>query len=130
MTRNVAAVLIVVSIIGGLKGAEWLYDEVTGNDEVIDSQDWENREFMNRKAIQGLQLGTPIAEITESMGTADFNEIVLSGESKYQVLFYRTQRTVEDGMTTKDECTPLVFSEQSLIGWGHDFFDTIQEPQV
>ncbi|MEM0912683.1 MAG: DUF3192 domain-containing protein [Pseudomonadota bacterium] len=125
MSRNVIAVLVVISAIGGIKGAQWLYNEATGGNEVIDSQNWENRELMNRKAIQSLQLGAPLVQITELMGTADFNEIMLSGEEKYQVLFYRTQRTTEDGMTTKDECTPLIFSGQVLVGWGHDFFNSL-----
>ncbi len=128
MSRNVIAVLVVLSAIGGIKGVQWVYDEATGNNEASIYQDWEDRELMNRQAIQELQLGTSLTQITEKMGTADFNEIVLGKEDddvKYQVLFYRTQRTTEDGMTTKDECTPLVFSEQALVGWGHDFFDSL-----
>jgi hypothetical protein len=34
------------------------------------------------------------------------------------VLFYRTHRRDGDGVTTKDECTPLVFKNGLLIGWG------------
>ncbi len=126
MNRNVAAVVIVVSLIGGVKGTQWVYNEISGNSDVIDSQDWESRELINRNAIQNLQLGAPLAEITKNMGTADFNEILLNGSDKYQVLYYRTQRTTEDGMTTKDECTPLVFDQSGLVGWGHDFFNSLQ----
>lgn len=125
MNRNVAAVVIVLSLIGGVKGTQWLYGEITGNNYAIDSQDWEDRELINRRAIQKLQLGAPISDITDNMGTADFNEIIQSGDERYQVLYYRTQRTVEDGMTTKDECTPLIFSGQVLVGWGHEYFNSL-----
>ena len=35
-----------------------------------------------------------------------------------QVLFYRTHHQKSDGKTTKDECTPLVFKQNRLTGWG------------
>lgn len=126
MSRNVVAVLVVIVLIGGIKGTQWLYDEISKSNDTIDAQDWQSRELINRKAIQVLQLGTSITQIADSMGTADFNEIVISGDDTYQVLFYRTQRTIEDGMTTKDECTPLVFKDQNLVGWGQDFFNSLQ----
>ncbi len=125
MNRNVVAIVVVLSAIAGVKGTQFLYNEISGNSEVIDSQDWESRELINRRAIQSLQMGAPLSQITENMGTADFNEILKSGNENYQVLYYRTQRTTEDGMTTKDECTPLVFSGQVLVGWGHEFFNSL-----
>ena len=42
----------------------------------------------------------------------------MSGLSVYEVLFFRTHRTHSDGETTKDECTPLVFRDGVLIGFG------------
>jgi hypothetical protein len=35
-----------------------------------------------------------------------------------QVLYYRTRRVDDDGITTKNECTPLVFINNELVGWG------------
>ena len=125
MSRNVVAVIVVLSVITGIKGAEWLYDETVGSTILIDSQDWEDREVLNRKAIQKLEIGATLASVTDLMGTADFNEIVLKEDEKYQILYYRTQRTVEDGLTTKDECTPLIFNNRELVGWGNDYVSAI-----
>lgn len=125
MSRNLVAVLIVAGLIGGIKGSEWLYSQFTSGNMAVDSQDWEERELTNRRAVQQRKLGENLDDITNIMGTADFNEVVLSGEKKFHVLFYRTHRTAGDGITTKDECTPLVFENQVLVGWGHDFFKSL-----
>jgi hypothetical protein len=34
------------------------------------------------------------------------------------VLLYRTRLVREDGRTTRDETTPLVFVDGELVGWG------------
>lgn len=89
---------------------------------------WEAREKNNRQHIQSLQVGISFADITEKMGIADFNELSLKGSEQYQILYYRTQRKQPDGITTKDECTPLIFKENSLIGWGQDYLKSMQQP--
>jgi len=48
----------------------------------------------------------------------DFNELFEKQDGTYRVLYYRTQKTMGDGITTKDECTPLVFRNGELVGWG------------
>ena len=47
-----------------------------------------------------------------------FNELFEKQDGTYRVLYYRTQKTMGDGITTKDECTPLVFRNGNLVGWG------------
>lgn len=123
MSRNVVAILVVLSIFTGLKGAQWLYNEVVDSNTDVDSQNWEDRELSNRKAIQNLRIGDSIDNVSANMGTADFNEIKPIGDKRYQVLYFRTHRAAGDGITTKDECTPLVFEHSTLIGWGHEFYD-------
>jgi hypothetical protein len=59
------------------------------------------------------------------MGIADFNESYSKDDDTYQVLYYRTQRINGDGVTTKDECTPLVFKNSILVGWGERAYNTI-----
>ena len=88
----------------------------------------EAREQNNRQHIQSLQLGISFADITEKMGIADFNELSIKGSEQYQILYYRTQRKQQDGITTKDECTPLIFKDNSLIGWGQDYLKSMQLP--
>ena len=71
---------------------------------------WESREKNNRAHIQNMVIGSSYLDITNKMGIADFNEVISGNANNYQVLYYRTQRQDSDGVTTKDECTPLVFS--------------------
>lgn len=89
------------------------------------SSSWEKKERKNRKAIANLSPDTSVTAIKRDMGTPDFSELHQRGNDEIQVLFYRTQRTEGDGVTTKDECTPLVFKNGQLIGWGDTAYDNI-----
>ncbi|HPN84335.1 MAG TPA: DUF3192 domain-containing protein [Victivallales bacterium] len=40
------------------------------------------------------------------------------------VLFYYDGAKWFDGNITSDECLPLVFENDKLIGWGHDFYQS------
>ena len=48
------------------------------------------------------------------MGVADFNETYLDNGKTVNVVYYRTHRLHKDGLTTKDECTKLVFVDSKL----------------
>ncbi|MDF2179637.1 DUF3192 domain-containing protein [Aliiglaciecola sp. CAU 1673] len=89
---------------------------VDGDGHYVD--DAEKRELKNRKHLANLQPGMNVNQVMDKMGTPDFNEFLQSGENNYQVLYYRTQRMAGDGMTTKDECTPVVIKNGQLSGWG------------
>lgn len=80
--------------------------------------DWQKREQNNRKHIAKLETGMRYQDVTRKMGVADFNELVETDGKQKRILFYRTQRSTEDGITSKDECTPLVFEDGVLVGWG------------
>ncbi len=80
--------------------------------------DWEDREYENRKSISNLALDLSHTQVTSMLGVPDFTEFHKSEDGNYMVLFYRTQRIKGDGITTKDECTPVVFKDEKLIGWG------------
>ncbi|RUO32050.1 hypothetical protein CWE12_03420 [Aliidiomarina sedimenti] len=82
--------------------------------------DWERQESRNRQALNELHTQQPMAEVIERMGNPDFDEQLRIGERSYRVLYYRTQRVESDGMTTKDECTPIVFERGELYGWGEN----------
>ena len=70
------------------------------------------------KHIANLETGTTYESVLRKMGVADFNELFEKQDGTYRVLYYRTQKTMGDGITTKDECTPLVFRNGNLVGWG------------
>jgi hypothetical protein len=92
---------------------------VNGNgDDSSWSSDWKSKETMNRKNLEKLELGMSIEQVRLVMGVADFDEKLSKEDKAYQLLFYRTQRSEKDGVTSKDECTPLVFENGELKGWG------------
>ena len=78
------------------------------------SGDFDDREFKNRKKIADLQLNTTFSDVSRVMGVADFNESYLDDGKTIKVVYYRTQRLHKDGLTTKDECTKLVFVDNNL----------------
>ena len=91
---------------------------VGGDSDGYYAQDWEKREKNNRRHISKLETDMSLESISNRMGLADFDESYQRGNNDYRVLYYRTQRLSDDGVTTKDECTPLVFENGRLIGWG------------
>lgn len=92
-----------------------------------ESISFEVREEANRNAIAQLNIGASPNDILVKMGTPDFDERLSRGGVDYRVLYYRTQRVTADGMTTKDECTPLVFADGQLLGWGQSKLDLIDQ---
>lgn len=87
--------------------------------DTLTVRDWELQEQTNREEIARLQLGANLDDIVSTMGAPQFNEVRLHNDETVQVLFYRTNRVTDDGNTTKDECTPLLFINGKLKGWGH-----------
>lgn len=84
------------------------------------SESWEVKERQNRQHIATLSEGRVLNDVVTLMGAPDFDENLRLDNGQYRVLYYRTQRVTADGKTTKDECTPLVFEQDTLIGWGHN----------
>lgn len=93
---------------------------VDGDKKVTSELSTSQIEKNNRAAIAGLSLGSQPGSVLTVMGTPDFDEQLTKGDATYRVLYYRTQRLIKDGLTTKDECTPLVFQNGELIGWGQE----------
>ncbi|MFT5282364.1 MAG: hypothetical protein ACJA0G_000261 [Kangiellaceae bacterium] len=79
---------------------------------------WREIEKENRQKIIDLLPGTAISAVRLSMGTPAFDELIVKGDKEHRVLFYRTQLTEGDGITSKDECTPILFVNGKLIGFG------------
>ncbi len=80
--------------------------------------DWKDREQYNRVQIGKLELGVGRKEILALLGTPDITKAKKAGMMKLQVMFYRTQHKQSDGITTEDECTPLLFENDELVAWG------------
>ncbi|MDN4500917.1 DUF3192 domain-containing protein [Alteromonadaceae bacterium BrNp21-10] len=115
----IAAVLITPIVLSGCVVS------VDGRDDNHWKKGWKDTEFQNRQKISELSVNLSIEDIRSAMGVAEFNELYQRDGANIQVLYYRTQRTEDDGITTKDECTPLVFKNGILIGWGNTVFSSI-----
>ncbi|MDP4534911.1 DUF3192 domain-containing protein [Alkalimonas collagenimarina] len=88
-----------------------------------DGTNWRENQKNNRQYINQLTTGTPMITVMQQLGTADFTETFQKDDDAVQVLFYRTHHRRSDGMTTKDECTPLVFKNGQLTGWGEKAYN-------
>ncbi|TQV72278.1 DUF3192 domain-containing protein [Aliikangiella marina] len=82
--------------------------------------DWKSEQRENRSLISRLELNESRQRVVSRLGAPNFSEAFSRGEDQYRILFYRTHHRHSDGDTTKDETTPLVFKNDTLIGWGHD----------
>ncbi|NMP33293.1 DUF3192 domain-containing protein [Thalassotalea sp. M1531] len=81
---------------------------------------WEDREAFNRQYIAKLKLDSfTFEQAIENLGSPDITEAKKVGETNYQVMFYRTQHMKSDGITTQEECTPLLFSNGLLTAIGN-----------
>lgn len=81
---------------------------------------WQDREAYNKRFIAKLDSGAdhPIEEVLNTLGTPDLTFVKKRGDDLYQIVFYRTQHIKSDGITTKDECTGLLFKNKKLLVWG------------
>ncbi|HEX4872093.1 MAG TPA: DUF3192 domain-containing protein [Nevskiaceae bacterium] len=82
------------------------------------AHDHAREEQRNREAIAGLALGTPVDEVRGRLGEPAFSEALTVAGKELRVLRYRTHRTHQDGDTTRDETTPLIFEDGRLTGFG------------
>jgi len=81
--------------------------------------DWARVERENRLAIESLDTGLALDEVRSVMPHEPaFTEAFSVDDVDYRVLFYRTQRVAGDGVTRRDETTPLIFADGRLTGWG------------
>ncbi|MBT1065724.1 DUF3192 domain-containing protein [Bowmanella sp. Y26] len=112
MNKPIAVVLLSLSLMG-LSGCI-----ISVKPDQHGQADWQQREDMNRKTIASLAPGMSIEAVTARLGVPDFSELYHQNQEDIQVLFYRTHRNHGDGTTSKDECTPLVFKQSQLVGWG------------
>ena len=78
----------------------------------------------NRENVEKLKKGMSKDEVIAVMGEPVTGEVYC----KPNVLFYYTECKWSDGNITSDECTPLVFEKDKLVGIGADFYkDYVQK---
>ena len=90
------------------------------------SGDWEKEQRKNREAISELQIGMERSVVTNRLGSPNFSEAFIRDGDEFRVLFFRTRHRHSDGETSRDETTPLVFKNDTLIGWGDEVLASIR----
>ncbi|MFD2168410.1 DUF3192 domain-containing protein [Thalassotalea euphylliae] len=115
MKKSLIALIVAAPLTMGLTGC---VVSVGGDDDGHYSYDLNDREYENRKKIARLQVNSSFGDVQSLLGVADFNEVYQKENENVQVLYYRTNRKHKDGITTKDECTPLIFKNGMLVSWG------------
>lgn len=92
-----------------------------------ENMDWQDREEYNKVQITKLRLGSTREEVLALLGSPDITEAKMQDGTSIQVMFYRTQHVRADGLTTQDECTPLLFENDQLIAWGEGAYQSYQQ---
>lgn len=111
------AMLFVLALLGGC------VISVNDHGDREDGKGWREAQERNRAAIAEMRLGRTRDSVVAELGTADFTESFVRDGRTFYVLRYRTHHAHEDGRTTKDETTPLVFVDDELVGWGESALD-------
>jgi len=89
---------------------------------------WEEREDYNRNFLTMVQLNKfTFDEALDKLGSPDITEAKRIDNNYYQVTFYRTNHVLSDGITTQEECTPLLFKNNVLLASGKTAYETFQQ---
>ncbi|HSG50652.1 MAG TPA: DUF3192 domain-containing protein [Rheinheimera sp.] len=111
LAKTLAAAVLAVSLSGCVIA-------VDGDHDYNDDSNWKKTQRYNQEQVNKLQMGMSADDIRTLMGAPDFSESFNKDGETVQVLFYRTHHAKSDGKTTKEECTPLIFKQNLLTGWG------------
>lgn len=77
----------------------------------------------NNENLTKLEVGMTKAEVKRIMGEPLVNE-VYNTENAW---FYFTQVKWSDGRITHDECTPVFFEDNKLVGWGQQEYKQFRQ---
>jgi len=118
--KLVAAVAVISSLSGCVVAVG---HDVSDDDD--DGNNWRKTQQFNQNYVSGLKTGTDIGAVRQTLGTAAFSESFSKQGETVEVLFYRTHHSHSDGMTSKDECTALIFKRGLLVGWGDKAYQNL-----
>ncbi len=125
MKKSLIALLVAAPLALSLSGCVVKVGGGDSDDGYSINSDYSDREYENRKKIATLEVNTALASVQSDFGIADFNEVYKKDNENIQVLYYRTHRVRKDGLTTKDECTALIFKDGLLISWGDKAYNQL-----
>ncbi len=72
----------------------------------------------NLRNAEKLRAGMTKEQVLAIMGEPVQNEVYTAPD----LWFYYTNPNWIDGLTTEDECMPLVFKDGKLAGWGNEYY--------
>lgn len=125
MNNTLKAALLVIPLSFSLTGCIIVNSDEVDPNNWSSSSDWKKQQKENNEKIASLKLGESFESVKSLMGTPDINEAYEEDGKSVQVLFYRTEHKHSDSQTTKDECTPLIFKDGSLVGFGHKAYQKL-----
>ncbi|MCB1644670.1 MAG: DUF3192 domain-containing protein [Pseudomonadales bacterium] len=102
---------------------------INGDDWESDHGDWRDTQSRNKSTIEQMSLGASIQSLRDALGEPDFTDVFQRHGESFTVLYYRTHRVKEDGRTTRDETTPVVFVDGEMVGFGNAAIDRATGPQ-
>jgi outer membrane protein assembly factor BamE (lipoprotein component of BamABCDE complex) len=73
---------------------------------------------INRNQLDNLKVGMSTDRVRNAMGKPYKSEFLGS-----KLIWYYITEWQSDGKTTPEELTPLVFENDTLLGWGYNFLD-------
>lgn len=111
-------------VLGILAYAGFVFMVMSFYPDKPEDMSWKDREEYNKVQITKLELGATLDEVIALLGSPDITEAKMKADNKIQVMFYRTQHVQADGLTTEDECTPLLFENDHLVAWGQGAYDS------
>lgn len=111
--KRVAGIAIAALLVTSLTGCVVVDRSHHGS-----SDDWRDRQQQNREVVTELNIGMEYGATRALFQQPDFSETFQTDGRTYKILYFRTHSKRSDGETSKDECTPLVFENGVLIGWG------------
>ncbi len=120
--KRVATILAALAATAALSGCVI----VNGEPGWVGSSDWEREQERNSEKIADLDIGMERSAVVSRLGTPSFSEAFSRDGDEYRILFFRTRHRHSDGDTTRDETTPLVFKNDTLIGWGEEVYATVR----
>src|SRR5690606_10358996 len=91
-----------------------------------ENMSWQERETFNLKQIGRLNLRAPRDAVTRLLRSPDISEAQVPDRRDLLVLFYRPHHVKSEGITTRDECTPLLFEAAGLIACGAHAYSCYQ----
>jgi outer membrane protein assembly factor BamE (lipoprotein component of BamABCDE complex) len=115
MNRSIGIIIILSVFIGGCccAGSHWLEKKIIKNRSNFTNVE----KGMTKNQILEL-MGLPEPELNETYKTTNGSRIL--------VFFYFTEiKSGKKEIIEKVECTPVVFKDDIVVGWGNEFYQRV-----